>query len=127
MDHRTNRSTFVHQVEGFIDVIQTHGMGHERRQIDLTFHGVIYHARKLGRPLTPPKAEPFHTRQVTSWNGRVETSLPAAVRGFKRRTHDVYIADTLKRVVNTPASQLNENVLDRFVIVFRVNAVCCPE
>ena len=30
------------------------------------------------RPLAPPKAEPFHTRPVTSWNGRVEISLPAA-------------------------------------------------
>ena len=29
------------------------------------------------RPLTPPKAEPFQTRPVTSWNGRVEISSPA--------------------------------------------------
>ena len=26
------------------------------------------------RPLTPPKAEPRHTRPVTSWNGRVRIS-----------------------------------------------------
>lgn len=30
------------------------------------------------RPLTPPKALPCHLRPVTSWNGRVEISLPAA-------------------------------------------------
>eukprot|EP01041_Mallomonas_annulata_P017821 gene17822-36461_t len=30
------------------------------------------------RPRAPPKAEPFHTRPVTSWNGRVEISCPAA-------------------------------------------------
>ena len=29
------------------------------------------------RPFTPPKAEPRHTRPVTSWNGRVEISAPA--------------------------------------------------
>src|SRR6218665_910055 len=29
------------------------------------------------RPLTPPKAEPRHTRPVTSWNGRVRISCPA--------------------------------------------------
>ena len=28
------------------------------------------------RPLAPPKADPFHTRPVTSWNGRVEISAP---------------------------------------------------
>src|SRR6185312_2238359 len=30
------------------------------------------------RPLAPPKAEPFQTRPVTSWNGRVAISLPAS-------------------------------------------------
>src|SRR5262249_62176427 len=30
------------------------------------------------RPRAPPKAVPFHTRPVTSWNGRVEISLPAS-------------------------------------------------
>ena len=29
------------------------------------------------RPRAPPKAEPFQTRPVTSWNGRVEISWPA--------------------------------------------------
>ncbi len=30
------------------------------------------------RPRAPPKAEPFQTRPVTSWNGRVEISWPDA-------------------------------------------------
>ncbi len=30
------------------------------------------------RLFQPPKAEPFHTRPVTSWNGRVDISCPAA-------------------------------------------------
>ena len=29
------------------------------------------------RPRAPPKAVPFQTRPVTSWNGRVEISWPA--------------------------------------------------
>ena len=29
------------------------------------------------RPLAPPNAVPFHTRPVTSWNGRVLISWPA--------------------------------------------------
>ena len=30
------------------------------------------------RPRAPPKAVPFQTRPVTSWNGRVAISLPAS-------------------------------------------------
>ena len=41
----------------------------------------IYQSTIFGtsvRPLAPPNAVPFHTRPVTSWNGRVEISLPAS-------------------------------------------------
>ncbi|MOA55358.1 hypothetical protein D3C78_1791370 [compost metagenome] len=41
----------------------------------------MYQSTILGvsvRPRAPPKAEPFQTRPVTSWNGRVEISLPAS-------------------------------------------------
>ncbi|MCY1251734.1 hypothetical protein D9M72_655450 [compost metagenome] len=41
----------------------------------------MYQSTILGtsvRPRAPPKAEPFHSRPVTSWNGRVEISAPAS-------------------------------------------------
>src|SRR5471032_2764920 len=41
----------------------------------------IYQSTIFGtsvRPRAPPKAEPRHSRPVTSWNGRVEISWPAA-------------------------------------------------
>ena len=41
----------------------------------------IYQSTIFGvsvRPRAPPKAEPFQTRPVTSWNGRVAISLPAS-------------------------------------------------
>ncbi len=40
----------------------------------------MYQSTILGtsvRPRAPPKAVPFHTRPVTSWNGRVAISSPA--------------------------------------------------
>ena len=40
----------------------------------------MYQSTILGtsvRPRAPPKAEPFHCRPVTSWNGRVAISAPA--------------------------------------------------
>ena len=39
----------------------------------------MYQSTILGtsvRPRAPPNALPFHTRPVTSWNGRVLISLP---------------------------------------------------
>jgi hypothetical protein len=39
----------------------------------------IYQSTIVGtsvRPRAPPNAVPFHTRPVTSWNGRVAISLP---------------------------------------------------
>ena len=41
----------------------------------------MYFCTSLGtasRDFQPPNAEPFHTRPVTSWKGRVEISWPAA-------------------------------------------------
>jgi hypothetical protein len=55
------------------------------------------------RPRAPPKAEPFQTRPVTSWNGRVEISLPegrhpdddalapTAMAAFERLAHHVVV------------------------------------
>jgi hypothetical protein len=39
----------------------------------------MYQSTSFGtsvRPRAPPNAEPFHTRPVTSWNGRVAISWP---------------------------------------------------
>ncbi len=41
----------------------------------------IYQSTILGtsvRPRAPPNAEPFHTRPVTNWKGRVLISAPAS-------------------------------------------------
>src|SRR3546814_15563816 len=41
----------------------------------------IYQSTIFGtsvRPRAPPKADPFHCRPVTNWNGRVEISAPAS-------------------------------------------------
>jgi hypothetical protein len=56
------------------------------------------------RPRAPPKAVPFQTRPVTSWNGRVEISWPApatpmTMRCFQRLAHDFCVAGAIERVV----------------------------
>ena len=72
------------------------------------------------RPRAPPKAVPFQTRPVTSWNGRVRISCPApatpmitrhapaAVAALERLAHHVDVADALEAVVGAAAGQLDE-------------------
>src|SRR3982074_3617681 len=57
------------------------------------------------RPRAPPNAVPFQTRPVTSWNGRVEISLPASptptttVAGLQCLAHHRGIAGAVEGVV----------------------------
>ena len=77
VDHGANRFTFMHQIKGLVNLLQRQAMGNKRIEANFTRHGVFHHARQLTAPFTPPKAEPRHTRPVTSWNGRVLISCPA--------------------------------------------------
>ncbi len=76
------------------------------------------------RPRAPPKAVPFQTRPVTSWNGRVAISwpdagdadddalAPAAMAAFQRLAHDVDVADALEREVRAAAGQVDDRLHD---------------
>ena len=73
------------------------------------------------RPRAPPNAVPFHTRPVTSWNGRVAISWPApgdadddARRPSRLWQHSSAwrisfdVADALEAVVGAAAGELDE-------------------
>ena len=72
------------------------------------------------RPLAPPNAVPFHTRPVTSWNGRVLISWPGArdaddhryapalVAALERLAHHVDVADALEAVVGAAFGQVDQ-------------------
>ena len=72
------------------------------------------------RPRAPPNAVPFHTRPVTSWNGRVAISWPAPATPMitltpqPRWQHSsawrisVDVADALEAVVGAAAGELDE-------------------
>ena len=74
------------------------------------------------RPRAPPKAEPFQTRPVTSWNGRVVISCagrrhadddalaPALVAALQRLAHHRGVADALEAVVGAAVGQLDDGV-----------------
>ena len=114
----------MHQVEGVINFIKAHGM-RDKRFPD-RYH-LSSHLQAIPgnweRPFTPPNAEPFHTRPVTNWNGRVEISdqnlpppmitglTPAAVRTFQRRSHHVDVTDAFKGMVDTPFVDISRTSL----------------
>ena len=72
------------------------------------------------RPRAPPKAEPFQTRPVTSWNGRVVRSparpgdadddrlAPSRVAAFQRLAHHLDVADALEAVVGAAVGQVDQ-------------------
>ena len=72
------------------------------------------------RPRAPPKAVPFHTRPVTSWNGRVAISWPAPATPMMTLTPQprwqhssawrisVDVADALEAVIGAALGQLDQ-------------------
>src|SRR5262245_37891688 len=51
VDDRADRLALVHQVEGFIDVLDAHGVRDEGRQLDLVAHRLLHHAGQLAATL----------------------------------------------------------------------------
>ena len=47
MNDGTDGFSFMHQIEGRIDVFERHGVGYERRKFDIATHGIFDHAGKL--------------------------------------------------------------------------------
>ncbi|CNT74936.1 Uncharacterised protein [Salmonella enterica subsp. enterica serovar Bovismorbificans] len=45
---------------------------------------------------------------------------------FQRCSHHVNVADTFKTEIYAAISKLNNNVLDRFVVIIRINKVRGP-
>ena len=72
------------------------------------------------RPRAPPKAVPFQTRPVTSWNGRVEISWPAPATPMmtetpqplwqhsERLAHRLDVADAFEAVIGAALGQVDE-------------------
>lgn len=67
----------MHQVETLVDVLELQGVGDHRVDLDLAVHVPVDDFRHVGTATCAAEGVPFHTRPVTSWNGRVEISWPA--------------------------------------------------
>lgn len=74
--HTAKATTFVHQIESLVDVVEDQVVGYVLIDLDLLLHVLLHEPGHLrsARLLKPPKAVPFHTQPVTSWKGRVDIS-----------------------------------------------------
>jgi hypothetical protein len=118
----------VHQVEGLVDVFERHVcviIG------SISILPSMYQSTIFGtsvRPRAPPKAVPFQTRPVTSWNGRVAISLPAsgdadddalapaAMAAFQRLAHHLGVAGAVERVVRAAVGAMSTRWATRSVV-----------
>ena len=149
-------STYVHVVEALVDAFQSPGVSNKFIHPEGSVHVVWRnHVRRLKpyfecsrdtpstipgnsvRPLTPPNAEPFQTRPVTSWNlwhktqpsfsgshirhlrpradlcssrGNADNGgdTPALVTGFQSLSHDLHISCGVKGEVATTVRHLDQ-------------------
>lgn len=134
-DDRANRLACVHQIKGLVDVGQRHGVRDKRCQLDFAAHGVLDHAGQLAAAFDAAKgrAKPFAPRHQLERAGRNLLAraghanhhrlAPAPVRAFQRGAHHLGVANALKAVVNAPRRHLDNDLLDRLVKVFRVDAI----
>ena len=95
-------------------------------------------ARRCG-PRAPPKAVPFHTRPVTSWNGPGgdfltragdaddDADAPAPVAAFERLAHRLDIADALEAVIGAALGQVHEIGDEITLDLLRVDEMGHPE
>lgn len=71
MNDGTDGFSFMHQIEGRIDIFERHGVRYERRKLDIAAHGVFDHSGKLAAPLdtTKSRAAPRTTRDKLEGTG----------------------------------------------------------
>src|SRR5690606_14805106 len=104
-------------------------------QLDPPAHGLLHHARQLAAALHPAEggAHPLAAgdqlerarADLLAGAGHADDHAlaPAAVRALQRRAHHLDVADALEAVVHAPASHPDDHLLDRLVVVLRVDAV----
>src|SRR5690606_18177786 len=98
-------------------------------------HRVLDHARQLAAALHPAEggAHPLAAGDQLERTGADllaraghaddHALAPAAVRALERGAHHFDVADALEAVVHAPAGHLDDDLLDRLVMVLRVDAV----
>src|SRR5690606_13301982 len=135
VDDGADALAFVHQIERAVDVLERHRVRDELVDLDLAVEILIDHARQLAAPLhaaeraAPPDAagdELERPRADLLPGGRDADDrrlAPALVAALERGAHQLHVADRLEGIVDAAVRHVDDHLLDRLVVVFRVHEV----
>src|SRR5262245_54151595 len=125
IDHNTaNRFSLVHQVKGFVDLIERNGVRDQIVDIDLSLHVPVDDLGDVRAPARPAerRAAPHAScNQLERARGDLlarsryaddDALAPAAVTAFQGLPHGANVADTFEREVGAPAGQINDRLHD---------------
>ena len=125
----------MHQVERLVDPVEPHRVGDHAVDLDLAGHVLVDHAGEIRAAADAPEggAAPDAAgdeleragRDLLARTGDADDHglAPALVAALQGRAHDVDVADALERVVDAAIGQVDDDVLDRVVVVGRVDEV----
>eukprot|EP00123_Amoebidium_parasiticum_P001517 comp12630_c0_seq1/m.7676 comp12630_c0_seq1/g.7676 ORF comp12630_c0_seq1/g.7676 comp12630_c0_seq1/m.7676 type:complete len:312 (+) comp12630_c0_seq1:447-1382(+) len=130
----------VHSIEGLVDVIQAEVVGNKLIHHKFTPHVILHELGHAVAALEPTKCRPTPLTACNKLEGAGRDLLarcshtdngadaPALVAALKGSTHQVHIAHTLKRVVKSTISEINQHLLDGLVtVVLGVDEISGPE
>lgn len=125
----------MHQVEGFVDALQRHGMGDEVVQAEFAFQIALHVFRQLGAAAHAAEggAAPYPAGDQLERTGGDflpgaghaddHRFAPALVAAFQRRAHHLDVADALEGEIDAAVGHFHDHVLDRLVEAIRIDAI----
>ena len=114
---------------------QSHGVSDDRIDLDLSRHRLLHHSGKLAASLhaTEGATSPHTSSHQLERTGRDllaaardadDRSLaPTLVAALESRAHQLDIAHTLEGVVDATIGHVDQNILDRRIVLARIDAV----
>src|SRR5690606_6783586 len=126
---------FVHEVERLVDVLERHRVRDHLVDLDLALHVLLDHARQLAAALdaaegaaAPDAARDELERPRADLLPRAGDAddrrlAPALVAALERRAHEVDVADRFERVVDSAVRHVDDDLLNRLVVVLRIDEV----
>ncbi|VXA88758.1 conserved hypothetical protein [Aeromonas veronii] len=139
VDDAADALAFVHQIERLVDLLEGHGVGDEVVQLELTLHVALHIARQLaatahaaeGAAAPHPAGDQLERTgaDLLARTGHADNDrlAPTLVAALQRRTHHLDVADALEGEVDAAIGQLDDHLLNRFVVIVRVDAVGGPQ
>src|SRR6185369_2174282 len=133
--HRTDRLTFVHQVERIVDLVERHHVRDQTVDIDLAVHVPVHDLRHVGAAARTAECRalphaPGHELERTrldllpgAGDADDHRHAPAAMAALERLAHQVHAADALEAVVRATVGERDEVLHEIAAHFLRVHEV----